>query len=120
MFRFCIALTGTLHDRTVRSSTITVHAPHCDRPQPNLGPFSPKLSRKRYKSGVLGSTSTTRALPLTVRVIRDIATTSIFRCSNPEIPAVFFSSSLASYFKFLYSTCKHLVKYRQVTCGRGS
>ena len=35
-----------LHDRAAFPSMITVHAPHCERPQPNLGPFSPKSSRK--------------------------------------------------------------------------
>jgi hypothetical protein len=79
MFRFCIELTGTLHDRTVRPSDNTVHAPHCDIPQPNLGPFSWNSFRNTYKSGVLGSTSIVRAFPFTVREIRDMIATSVIK-----------------------------------------
>src|ERR1700674_6074149 len=73
MLRFCAAVTGTLHDRTVFPSMITVHAPHWPRPQPNLGPCSPRSSRKTYKSGVLGSMSTTRDWLFTRSEIRAMA-----------------------------------------------
>src|SRR5260370_25020789 len=65
MFRFCALLTAMLHDRTALPSTITVQQPHCERPQPNFGPFSPSSPRNTYNSGVLGSVSTTRGLPFT-------------------------------------------------------
>src|SRR5579872_7185938 len=60
MLRFCAAVTGTLQERTALPSRITVHAPHWPSPQPNLGPCSSRSSRKTYKSGVVGSVSTTR------------------------------------------------------------
>src|SRR5213594_2244953 len=72
MFRFCALLTAMLHDRTALSSTITVQQPHCERPQPNFGPFNPSSSRNTYSSGVLGSVSTTRDLPFTFSEIRAI------------------------------------------------
>src|SRR5713226_6109667 len=66
---FCAALVGRVQDRTDFPSMITVHAPHWPRPQPNLGPCSPKSLRKTYKSGVLESAFTTRALPFTLSEI---------------------------------------------------
>ena len=59
-----------MQDRMVAPSTSTVHAPHCPRPQPNRGPCSDRLSRRTYKSGVLGSASTTLDLPFTFSEIR--------------------------------------------------
>lgn len=85
MLRFCMALTGTLHERIVRPSESTVHAPHCDRPQPNFGPFNRKSFRRTYSSGVLRSASMARVLPFTVSEIRGIATTSLFRGRNRRV-----------------------------------
>src|SRR5262245_47462076 len=61
--------TGVTHDRTARPPTITVHAPHCPRPQPNFGPFSARSSLSTYNSGVAGSTSTVCGRPLTFSVM---------------------------------------------------
>src|SRR5437667_11134031 len=72
MFRFCALLTAVLQDRTAWPSRITVQQPHCERPQPNFGPFNPRSSRNTYSSGVLGSVSTTRDLPFTFSEIRAI------------------------------------------------
>src|SRR5207244_5198780 len=72
MFRFCALLTAMLHERTALPSTITVQQPHCERPQPNFGPFNPSSSRNTYSRGVLGSVSTTRDLPFTFSEIRAI------------------------------------------------
>src|SRR2546428_13563762 len=60
---------GVTHDRTARPPAITVQAPHCPRPQPNLGPRSAKSSLSTYKRGVAGSTSTVWERPLTVRAM---------------------------------------------------
>src|SRR6266852_3912678 len=38
--------TGATQERTGRPSTRTVQDPHCARPQPNFGPWSPRLSRR--------------------------------------------------------------------------
>jgi hypothetical protein len=85
IFRFPTALTGKPQDRTDLSSRITVHAPHCDRPQPNLGPFSSRSSRKTYSSGVLGSVSTTCDLPFTVSEIRAKASRLSRRTKNEDV-----------------------------------
>src|SRR5882762_4582385 len=69
MLLFCAALVGSVQDRTDFPSMSTVQAPHWPRPHPNLGPCSPRLSRKTYKSGVLESASTTRVLPFTFSLI---------------------------------------------------
>src|SRR6266403_1282823 len=69
MLLFWAALVGRVQDRTDFPSMSTVQAPHWPRPQPNLGPCSPRLSRKTYKSGVLESASTTRALPFILSLI---------------------------------------------------
>src|ERR687898_880671 len=45
----------------------TVQAPHWAMPQPYLVPVRPTFSRIAQSSGVLGSTSTSYALPLMVR-----------------------------------------------------
>src|SRR4029077_10957268 len=70
MLLFSAAEAGSMQERIVLPSTSTVHAPHCPRPQPNRGPCSDKLSRRTYKSGVLGSASTTLGLPFTFSEIR--------------------------------------------------
>src|SRR5258708_3697726 len=47
-------------------STMAAQAPHCPRPQPNLGPFNPRSFRSTYSSGVSGAASTARGSPFTV------------------------------------------------------
>src|SRR5688572_9921320 len=64
---------GVTQERTGRPSTSTVHAPHCARPQPNLGPFSSRSLRRTYSRGVSGSTATSRVAPFTRRVKLAIA-----------------------------------------------
>src|SRR2546426_2587461 len=46
----------------------TVQAPHCATPHPNLVPVSLRSSRSAQRSGVSGSTSTSRKLPFTRNV----------------------------------------------------
>src|SRR6266478_3388918 len=58
------SLTTMPHDRTATPSTWTVQAPHCAMPQPYLVPVRPAFSRKAHRSGVSGSTSTSKVLPL--------------------------------------------------------
>src|SRR5262245_30781741 len=41
-----IADTGVTHERMVLPPAITVHAPHCPRPQPNFGPSSFRSFRR--------------------------------------------------------------------------
>src|ERR1041384_3912764 len=53
-------------ERTALPSTCTVHAPHRPEPQPNLVPVSLRCSRTTQSNGVLASTSTLAAVPLTV------------------------------------------------------
>src|SRR5512137_1059284 len=64
------SLTGSWQDRTGSPSSSTVHAPHCDRPQPNLVPVSPSASRRTQRSGVSVATSTVSLRPFTRRVKR--------------------------------------------------
>src|SRR2546421_7230850 len=52
------------HERTGWPSKCTVQAPHCAMPQPNLVPVSCSRSRMTHRSGVSGSASTVRDLPL--------------------------------------------------------
>src|SRR5580765_7677803 len=59
--------TGITQDRIAAPSRCTVHAPHCATPQPYLVPVRPTCSRITQSRGVLGLTSTSRALPLTVK-----------------------------------------------------
>jgi hypothetical protein len=62
------ALIGSEQERTAPEPSIcTVQAPHWAMPQPYLVPVSPICSRNTHNSGVLGSTSTLCACPLTVR-----------------------------------------------------
>src|SRR5678816_2507375 len=61
------AATGITQDRTAAPSRCTVHAPHCATPQPYFVPVRPACSRIAHSRGVLGLTSTSRALPLTVK-----------------------------------------------------
>ena len=45
--------------------TMAAQAPHCPRPQPNFGPFSPRSFLSTYSSGVSGAASTTCCSPFT-------------------------------------------------------
>src|SRR5689334_20544705 len=93
MLRFCAELTGTLHERTAFPSMITVHAPHWPSPQPNRGPCSSRSSRKTYKSGVVGSASTTRVWLFTRSEIRAMRV-SFLHDFNFGLPANELSLSL--------------------------
>src|SRR5713226_6511575 len=88
MLFFCAALAGRVQDRTDLPSMSTVHAPHWPSPQPNRGPCSPRLSRKTYRSGVLESASTTRALPFTLSEIFAMARFLSRRTSGEDLPRV--------------------------------
>src|SRR5258708_24058157 len=66
------AETGAEHERNVCPSTWTVHAPHCAIPQPYLVPVRPSSSRMTHSSGVCGSPSNSRRVPLMSSVM-DIA-----------------------------------------------
>src|SRR5260221_14479137 len=46
--------------------TMAAQAPHCPRPQPNLGPFNPRSFRSTYGRGESGTASTTLGSPFTV------------------------------------------------------
>ena len=61
------SLTGTPQERIATPSICTVQAPHCAMPQPYLVPVRPIFSRITHSSGVSGSTSTSKVLPLMVR-----------------------------------------------------
>src|ERR1700739_1226194 len=90
MLRLCAPLTGMLQERTALPSMITVQAPHWPNPQPNLGPCSSRSSRKTYKSGVVGSVSTTRDWLFTRSEIRAMRVSflggSDFGLSAKELP----------------------------------
>ena len=58
------ALTGMLQERVATPSMCTVQAPHWAMPQPYLVPVRPICSRMTQSSGVSGSTSTSRTVPL--------------------------------------------------------
>src|SRR5262245_23319558 len=59
-------LTAVVQERATLPSISTLHAPHCPRPQPNLGPCSPSALRNMYRSGCPGSQeSTVTAFPFT-------------------------------------------------------
>ena len=59
---------GVLQERIGLPSRCTVQAPHSAAPQPNLVPVMPSVSRITQSSGVLGSASTSRVLPLMSRL----------------------------------------------------
>ena len=61
------SLTGTPQERIATPSIWTVQAPHCAMPQPYLVPVRPIFSRIAQSSGVSGSTSTSKVLPLILR-----------------------------------------------------
>src|SRR5438132_13127744 len=58
--------TDVMHERTALPSRCTVHAPHSAMPQPNFVPVIPSTSRSTQSKGVSSSTSTLRAMQLTV------------------------------------------------------
>src|SRR5882762_2481009 len=65
----CTADTGVTHDRVGAPLTCTVHAPHCAIPQPYLVPVRPSSSRMTHSSGVCGSPSNSRRVPVMLRVM---------------------------------------------------
>src|ERR1700687_462174 len=75
------SLTGTLQERIAVPSIWTVQAPHCAMPQPYFVPVRATFSRIAQSSGVSGSTSTSKVLPLIVRFAIAIP----FFWSNPSI-----------------------------------
>src|SRR5205814_10293347 len=60
------AATGVTHDRISFPSNNTEQAPHCARPQPNLGPCRCSSLCKTYKSGVSSDAVTECTRPLTL------------------------------------------------------
>src|SRR5439155_12410801 len=84
--------TGVTQERTARPRAMTVHAPHCPRPQPNFGPRSPRSSLSTYRRGVAGSTSTVSDRPLTWRAmelildLRKATRVAFLRGSYPPSP----------------------------------
>jgi hypothetical protein len=64
-----IAPIGTEQERIGLPPMCTVQAPHCAMPQPNFVPVRPTTSRKTQSSGVSGSISMRREVPLTSIVI---------------------------------------------------
>src|SRR3984893_1261592 len=75
------SLTDTPQERIATPSIWTVQAPQSAMPQPYLVPVSPIFSRIAQSSGVSGSTSTSKVLPLIVRFAIAIP----FFWSNPSI-----------------------------------
>src|SRR5262249_14761730 len=61
--------TDNRHDRAGVPSICTVQAPHSPAPHPNLVPVKPIVSRSTHKSGVSGSISSSKLLPLTLTAI---------------------------------------------------
>ena len=63
-----IAATEVTQERWARPLILTVQAPHCAIPQPNLVPVKPSCSRITDSTGVLGSTSSDWVSPLRLKV----------------------------------------------------
>src|SRR5580700_4320339 len=61
--------TVVMQERVATPSTCTVQAPQSAMPQPNLVPVIPSTSRNTQRSGVSPSTSTVRAMPLSLIVV---------------------------------------------------
>ena len=57
---------SNVHDFTDSPSSRTVHEPHDEVSHPTFVPVSPRVSRRKYTRSVRGSTSASRATPLTV------------------------------------------------------
>src|SRR6202049_3182464 len=68
-WRLATAETGAEHERNVCPSTWTVQAPHCAIPHPYLVPVRPRSSRMTQSSGVSGSPSNSRRVPLMLSVM---------------------------------------------------
>src|SRR6202030_75687 len=68
-WRLATAETGAEHERNVCPSTWTVQAPHCAMPHPYLVPVRPTSSRMTHSSGVFGSPSNSRRVPLMLSVM---------------------------------------------------
>src|SRR5204862_7061030 len=68
-WRPATAETGAEHERNVCPSTWTVQAPHCAIPHPYLVPVRPSSSRMTHSSGVFGSPSKSRRVPLMLSVM---------------------------------------------------
>src|SRR5579885_93547 len=66
IWRPAAAATGVMQERVGCPSMWTVHAPQSDMPQPNFVPVNARWSRSAQRSGMSGSTSSSRACPLTV------------------------------------------------------
>src|SRR3979490_3147541 len=61
--------TAIEQERCTSSLMWTEQAPHCATPQPYLVPVRPTCSRMTQRSGVSGSASTSRVLPLMVSLV---------------------------------------------------
>ncbi len=75
---FCCSVTaliGMLQERVATPSMCTVQAPHWAMPQPYLVPVRPICSRITQSSGVSGSTSTSRTVPLIDSLAMDVPLT---------------------------------------------
>src|SRR5262249_44218485 len=100
-----------MHDRTARSFTSTVHAPHAEIPQPNLVPVMPRVSRSAHNSGVSGSRSSVCARPLMVTEMGiRISKQGLLRRRNAELaelaePAFLFFFSVDNHFCDLCGFC---------------
>src|ERR1700744_556444 len=66
---------GTEQERMAVPLICTVQAPHCAIPQPNFVPVKPITSRNTQRSGVSGSMSISRDVPLI-----SIVTTTLSNC----------------------------------------
>src|SRR5262249_48219695 len=61
--------TGVTHERVCCPSISTVHAPHCDSPQPYFVPVISRSLRNTLNRLVCGSTSTVNFFPLTISAV---------------------------------------------------
>src|SRR5437660_9193568 len=60
------------HERVATPLICTVHAPHNCKPQPNLVPVKPSVSRNTHSNGIWGDTSTLCRFPLRVNSMAGI------------------------------------------------
>src|SRR5437016_9805992 len=60
------------HERVATPLIWTVQAPHNCKPQPNLVPVIPSVSRKTHSNGICGETSTLCRFPLRVNSMAGI------------------------------------------------
>src|SRR5262249_56323914 len=68
--------TRTEHDRVTSLLRCTEQAPHWAMPQPYLVPVNPICSRITHRSGVSGSTCTTRTRPLMLSLAMSVPRTA--------------------------------------------